>query len=312
MYVAPPPKEDQSRYQAKLLVNMVVVVFLVVGLLLVLQHFRFLYLREIPLIGDWLMDIYERIFGVPKVAILHGEDSVGDWEVLQNRLSERLIFYSEDIDVGKFSAGMGAKLNQYSLIIVEDARRLDKDKLLNLIDYVEGGGNLIWVGDAGTQGIVQYEDTVLANQTGWVRRRVCIDSVTLSPCDCKTVKQNGTCKFLPSEAEQSELDFTAILGLDFLKNVMLEEPPRFEIVDRAHWSVAGINLTFQLTNVDRIASAQNRYDTALVANIVVGDKQYPGVVVNDQPGTWGAAIYFAYPPEETMEVLLPIVERLRY
>ena len=96
---APPPAEDQSRYQAKLIINMVVAVFLVIGLLLVLQYFHFLYLRELPLIGNWLMDIYERVFGVPKVLILHGDDSLGDWTALRDGLSQRLIFFSEDVDV---------------------------------------------------------------------------------------------------------------------------------------------------------------------------------------------------------------------
>lgn len=147
MYV-PPPAEDQSRYQAKLIVNIVVVVFLIVGILMVMQYFNFLYLRDLPMVGGWLMDVYERVFGVPKVLILHGEDSIGDWELLQRTLSERLIFYSEDLDVTKFGAGLGEKLSQYGLVIVEDVKRLDKDKLKNLSLFTIGR-NICMVSSGG-------------------------------------------------------------------------------------------------------------------------------------------------------------------
>ena len=306
-----PPPADESRAQAKLIINMVVVVFLLIGLLLMFQYFSFIYLRDIPLIGGWLMDIYERVFGVPKVLILHGDDSIGDWTELKSKLSTKLIFYSEDVDVRRFSAGLGQKLTQYGLVIVEDAKRMDKDKLINLDDYVQGGGNLIWVGDAGTIGYVEYDGKVLANQTGWTRSIVCIDERTLATCSCKTVSSNSTCKFLPDEAEQLRMDFSATMGVDFVRNVV-GDAPRLEIVDRSHWTAAGINLTFSIPGTNKITKVTNSYDSALVANVKLKDKMYPGVIVNDPPGAWGAVVYFAYPPEETMEVLLPIVDRLRY
>ncbi len=309
MYVSSPA--DESRRQARLIVNMVLVVFLLIGLLLMLQYFHFLYLRDIPLIGNWLMDVYERVFGVPKVLILHGDDSIGNWEELRSQLSKRLIFYSEDVDVRKFSAGMGQKLKEYGLVIVEDAKRLDKDKLINLDDYVRSGGNLIWVGDAGTIGYVEYEDRVLANQTGWTRNIVCIDEKTLAACSCKTVRANSTCKFLPDEAEQVRVDFSATLGVDFSRNV-IGDNPILEIVDRSNWAVMGIRLTFPLSGTNKITKVANSYDSSLVANVKLGEDTYPGIVINDQPGVWGSVIYFAYPPEKTMEILLPIVERLRY
>ncbi len=303
---------DKSSQQARLIVNMVVVVFLLIGMMLVLQHFHFIYLRDVPVVGDWMMDIYERVFGAPKVLILHGDDSVGNWETLRDNLAERLIFYSDDIDVRKFGAGAGQVMSKYGLVIVEDAKQLDKDKLLNLQDYVKGGGNLIWVGDAGVLGTVSYEDTLIVNQTGWLRKQVCIDANSLAVCDCKNVgKEGSNCKLLPGEAEQTTIDFTTVIGTSFVKGLTVSSP-EFEVVDRGHWSVAGIRGRFNMANVTEATAVENKYTTALVANLNVGDKAYPGVIVNDQPGSWGMSVYFAYPPEETMEVILPIVERLRY
>lgn len=311
MYPLPPPQQDRSQYQAKLIVNMVVAVFLIVGLMLVLQYFNFIYLREVPVMGNWLMDIYERVFGVPHILVLHGDDSIGDWTVAPKEMANRMLFFSEDIDVRKFSSGMGAKLKQYGLVIVEDVKTLDKDKLINLDDYVKGGGNLIWVGDAGTRGSVQYNGVTIANQTGWTRDILCMDEITYAACDCEDVKANSTCKFLPDEAEQTRVDFSATLGVDFVKNEVVTNP-QVEVVDRAHWSVVGITRTFNLENVSRISSVTNTYDSALVANINFLDKSYPGVIVNDLPGSSGTVVYFAYPPEETPEILLPLVERMRY
>jgi hypothetical protein len=309
----PPPQPEQARYQAKLLVNMVVLVFLIIGLLLVLQYFNFIYLRDIPVIGNWLMDTYERVFGVPQVLILHGDDSLGDWTALQLALTNKMIFYSEDIDVRKFTAGLGAKLNQYDLVIVEDALTIDKDKLVNLDSYVKGGGNLIWVGDAGTRGEVHYEGEVIANQTGWFRGIVCVDSVTMKQCNC-TLNKTASCKFLPESADggaaQMQEDFTGILGMTFIKDIV-GTGATMEIVDNDHWAATGIKYNFPL-NVSKITSVSNSMATALVANINISNKVYPGLVVNDPPGSWGNIVFFAYPPEETPEILLPLVQRLRY
>lgn len=309
------PVQDEGQRQTKLIVNMVVAVFLIVGLLLVLQYLHFIYLRDIPLVGNWLMEMYERVFGAPRVLILHGQDSLGDWGELQDKLSNNLIFYSEDLDVDKFSSGMGNKLDQYSLVIVEDARRMDKDKLINLDDYVKGGGNLIWVGDAGTQGVVEYDNIHIANQTGWSREIVCIDETTMGSCSCNKVSANSTCKFLPDEAEQTEIDLKAVLGVSFIKNEIVKAP-QLEIVDKAHWSVAGIRPLFELNMTNKITRVSNAYSTSLIANLNIPDgvetDSYPAIIVNDNPGSGGMTVYFAYPPEKTPEILFPLVERMRY
>lgn len=307
-----PPSEDNSQYQTKLIVNVVVAVFLILGLLIVLQYFNFIYLNDVPAVGGWLMDVYEQLFGAPRILILHGDDSVGDWMKLRNELSQRLIFYSEDIDINKYSAGMGDRLKKYGLVIIEDAKRIDKGKMLNIETYIKEGGNVIWVGDAGVEGIVKYNDNVLETQSGWVRPIVCIDEKTLKSCDCKKVTApNSTCKYLPDEAERKPVDMTKLLGVVYI-DIIKGSPTQLEIVDRRHWAAAGINRTINLADVNEAGAVSNSYSSTLVANLHIGSKTIPAVVVKDGPGAWGKVAYFAYPPEETMELFLPIVERLRY
>jgi|GEM_PF-1734847 len=312
----PMPQPDQSNYQAKMIVNMVVVVFLVIGLLMVMQYFNFIYLRDVPVMGGWLMGIYERIFGVPQVLMLHGDDSMGDWVALRDRLSANMMFASQDLDAREFDSGSGiiSLLKQYALVIVEDVKTLDKDKLASIDEYVRGGGNLIWVGDAGTVGTVEYEGFVIKNQTGWLRPIVCVDKFAMTACNC-TMNASSNCKFLPADhgggTGQKQIEFNNLLGLTYIENVP-GIAPQIRIVDRNHWAAVGIKRTFILANVTSITSVANAMETALVANVNASNKLYPGIIVNDLPGTWGNIVYFAYPAEETPEILMPIIERLRY
>jgi hypothetical protein len=309
------PVPQQSQNQTKLIVNVVVSVFLIIGLLLVLQYFNFIYLRDVPAIGGWLMDIYERVFGPPHVLIVHGDDSIGDYTALRKVLEEKLVFYSEDIDVADYSSGFGERLKRYGLVIVEDVQTLDKDKLVNFDDYIKGGGNVVWVADAGTKGNVRYKERIITNQSGWFRELVCVDEISMLSCDCSTVKANSTCKFLPQSEDngvgQLQEDFASILGANFVKNVFGANPT-VKIIDNDHWAITGIKTYFNMSNVNKIASVSTVFSTALLANIIIANETYPGVIVNDAPGSSGAVVYFAYPPEETPEILLPLIERLRY
>ena len=112
MYPIPPPA-DESRYQAKMIVNVVVIVFLILGFLIMLQFFHFVFLKDIPLVGDWMLDIYEKIFGAPHILIVHGDDSIGDWNQLKIDLSREVIFVSEDLDLTSVgSGGLGDLLDR--------------------------------------------------------------------------------------------------------------------------------------------------------------------------------------------------------
>jgi len=307
-----PPQAEETQNQAKLIVNIVIVVFLVLGLLLILQHFHFLFLGDVPVLGDWLMDMYERIFGPPHILILHGDNSIGDWVTVRNRLAEELIFVSEELDIRTAGSELKILLPRYSLVIVEDCRTMDKTILLNLDEYVAGGGNIIWVGDAGTIGDVTYNGQQIARQGGWDRDIVCVNKQTMLSCNCSTVKAGSDCIVQDDKAEQTKLTFSNRLGVSFLENVEASEPV-MNIVDTRHWVVLGLLRSFTLKNVDLFASVDPKYDAGRLANIVDDDgKIYPGVVIQDKFGSSGMVVYFAYAPEETMEILKPLVERLRY
>jgi len=307
-----PEQAEETQNQAKLIVNIVVVAFLVIGLVLVLQHFHFIFVGDIPLVGDWFLEMYERIFGPPHILILHGDDSIGDWLTLRNTLAEELIFISEEIDVQQAGSQLSILLPRYSLVVVEDCRTMDKAMLINLDDYVKGGGNLIWVADAGTRGDVMHDGKVLAKQGGWDRDLVCINQRTLTTCNCSTVSQDSDCKFLADEAEQKKVTFSNRIGAGFRENVLTKQLA-MHIVDRSHWSVVGLLENFPLPGVDRFTEVSAKYKAGLLSNLITEDgSTYPGIITQDQFGAEGMVVYFAYPPEHTMEILKPLVERLRY
>jgi len=314
MYPPVAAPEDPGKAQAKLLVNIVVVIFLIIGLFMVLQYFNFLFLQDMPIMGGWLMDVYEQVFGVPRILVLHGDDSIGDWRAMRNALSNEIIFISEDLDVNEIQGGILPILKKYSLIIVEDAKTINKDKLLNIDQYVEGGGNIIWVGDAGTRGIVKCTEGAKEGevyQYGWQRDVLCFNA-ECETCDCKTASNKSKgCAFLADTAEKTRIKFQNRLGVSFVENMNDTLSPNIEITDKYHWAVQGLRRNFTL-ETDTYTKVSAGYTTHSVADIVDKGVRYPAVITNTLPSASGMVVYFAYPPEETLEILKPLVERLRY
>lgn len=318
----PGPAPEKKIDQQKIIIDIVVIVFLFLALLVALQYFHFIFLRDVPVIGNWLMDVYEQVFGVPKILIVHGDDSVGDWQKLDNRLREEVIFASQDIDVNDISPQL---LARFSLVIVEDAKTIKRDYLQHFNDYYEKGGNIIWVGDAGTRGEVTHNDgTLVKVESGWDRKAVCINpeknaagNYTLCSCqnDTKIMVNNKEtpnpkCKFL---FYNSDLHFQYMLGLDSYLRYKTVDKPEMSIKDRYNWMVRGILPSFQLNETKEVALVSMAGSSAnKVATVTVDKEEFPAIVAMDSPGAFGMMIYFAYPPEHTMEILKPVVERLRY
>lgn len=96
--------------------------------------------------------------GNPKVLIVHGDDGLGNpellAEIMQNR--ELLGIRTETAHLDRISLG---NLQKYDLIIVEHARAMSTKKMKALVDYAVGGGRLVWTGDAGT--VLTQDDNYL-------------------------------------------------------------------------------------------------------------------------------------------------------
>jgi len=97
-------------------------------------------------------DLYYSIKGHPRVAIIYGDDGLGDPIALQQIFSDRtklaLGAQVTAIHLNNINPG---NLKFYELVIVTRAKTMSTDKMKMFIDFAIQGGKLIWTGDAGTK-----------------------------------------------------------------------------------------------------------------------------------------------------------------
>lgn len=125
--------------------HIIALCLLVFILLFSLVNFGYVRCDEIP----GFCSVYYAIKGEPQIAIVYGEGAVGDPELLRNSLPEA---------VGEFPAWINVEnvrtkgvLDPYQVVIVEGPKEMSTETLRVFMDYVQKGGRLVWVGDAGTE-----------------------------------------------------------------------------------------------------------------------------------------------------------------
>lgn len=95
-------------------------------------------------------EVYYAIKGQPKILIVYGTDGLGDPDLLAEKLRDPRVVGAANIskeDIERVSLG---NLKDFDMVIVERAKQIDTDKLESFMAYVDGGGRLVWTGDAGT------------------------------------------------------------------------------------------------------------------------------------------------------------------
>lgn len=96
--------------------------------------------------------------GKARVLIVYGDSGLGDPQLLEKTLSNPGAFIApaRSMHIDRISTG---NLKEYDLVIVEKARKLGSEDLVMFMDYVRGGGRLVWTGDAGT--LIEKGDQLL-------------------------------------------------------------------------------------------------------------------------------------------------------
>jgi hypothetical protein len=123
------------------IIGIAVLIFI---LLFVLVNFGYLRPCDIP----GFADIYYSIKGYPRIAIVYGNDGMGNPQLLRSVIIERRHQFPDMIPISNLKTG--GVLDPYEMIIVEHARTIDTSVFYAFRDYVQRGGRLVWVGDAGT------------------------------------------------------------------------------------------------------------------------------------------------------------------
>jgi hypothetical protein len=103
--------------------------------------------RDIP---GWC-DVYYGIKGPPKTLIVFGAEGLGDPDLLATALRNPDYAAATNISRQELDYISAGNLKQYDLVIVTRARQMSTDQLKSFMEFVDGGGRLVWTGDAGTQ-----------------------------------------------------------------------------------------------------------------------------------------------------------------
>lgn len=147
-----------SRDLVKDFMHIIILLVLVFGLLFLITWGGVIKCKTIP---GWC-NIYWGIVGQPKVLIVYGSGGLGDHLLLQQYMSDpKLIGVKPNtMNVNNINTG---NLKNYSLVIVEEAKEISTEKLKAFIEYVNGGGRLVWTGDAGTE-LAQGDEYLYADE----------------------------------------------------------------------------------------------------------------------------------------------------
>ncbi|MBU0662247.1 hypothetical protein KKH30_05135, partial [Candidatus Micrarchaeota archaeon] len=137
----------QAQQLGPLLYRIAILAVLVVALLGVIMWIFGCSIIPVP----GACDVWWGVMGEPKVLIVHGDDGLGNPQLLQSAMESKehlglrvRVAHLDTITLGN--------LKDYDLIIVEQARTMSTKKMKMLVDYALGGGRLVWTGDAGAEG----------------------------------------------------------------------------------------------------------------------------------------------------------------
>ncbi len=125
----------------------ILIVLVLIGVLLYILTFTgTIKCKTVP---GWC-NIYYSVKGKPTVAIVHGDNGLGDPFLLQQLLQnpEHAGISARTIPIETISLG---NLKDYELVIVDRARKMSAEQMKMFIDYANSGGNLVWTGDAGAE-----------------------------------------------------------------------------------------------------------------------------------------------------------------
>lgn len=103
--------------------------------------------RDIP---GWC-SVYYTIKGPPKTLIVYGDAGLGDPDLLQQLLRNPTYAAATNVSRQAVDFVSAGNLKNFDLVVVTRAREMSTKQLQAFMEYADGGGRLVWTGDAGTQ-----------------------------------------------------------------------------------------------------------------------------------------------------------------
>ncbi len=309
--------ELPSGNTAKTVSKVFVLIVLVFVLLYILTFTSTIKCKIFP---GWC-EVFYSIKGQPKTGIVFGEDGLGDPYLLQRLLSDPRHAGARATMLPLDTLTKG-NLSHYDLIIVDRARTMNTEKIKMFIDYANAGGNLVWIGDAGSKAENEEEYLYEDERFGANKEHV------LSNAWAR--KYNGKVVLLD-----------ALLGVQFMKNYcnirnettcpnnQINTVGNLSTVDNDHSLTRAFSPTlpfhfygkqgFALVKPSHASLATNLIVVDFGGKLKDGETEYgnnlPIVVATSNAGFLGVSIgenvfYYAIPPEYLASDDLP--EKQRY
>jgi len=246
--------------------------------------------------------------------IVQGDEGLGDPE-----------FLFQTLRGPKFSARATLKhidlvslplLRENSIVIVEKAREMSVEDIKMFMDYVNLGGKMVWVGDAGTKTPLDESDDNYflsfenrgSEQNGfigpWARRngdfQVSLDyllgvNFKSNYCDLVDCSNNGLIGHLNIVDSDEKIVYGISQGLPLYGN--------FSIVETSSEAYQSA-LAFMDNGTDLIATPPTEYFWLNSGRTNFGG-EFPVIVSS---GVGGRVVYYAFPPEYFVSDEMPIDE----
>ncbi len=293
--------------------HLVVLAVLVVVLLVVLTKFQWVHCSMIPGWCNVYCDVITRSHA--QVALIYGPPGSGIGNPVADDLETRGNLENEiralrpdiallPISVDDLSAGL---LKRYDVVILERARNMSSRQVKVLIDFVERGGTLVFVGDSATYQYVDAYDLLLAqqeNQTYYDKLQRILDARNVSwnsdyaKRSIEEYKKTDTYDTIVnySKIRTGFRKLVAVTASQYSRTVI--RPGYFVNLSIAlpdHLVAKGLLKKLTDTQIREYAIVQaDPSSTDIIAYIEDGQNRYPAIVETRYAGK---VLYFAFPPE---------------
>jgi len=276
------PKRESAQ---ETLIKMLVFLALVVVLLVVLTKFKFIHPRDIPGWKGFYCGVIEQ--RQSRILIVHGDEGLGDPDKLANQLSRfRVSAPPEQLHASRLSSGM---LKNYELVIVEKMKRVTFTQAEALKSYMDGGGSVIWIGDAGSEYYLSEED----------RQAALIENESNPGAYERLLNKSAKTKGFGEIGQY-------YLGVTYLRTEANASGVTLKVVDRNNPLVQAVVEELELGSMPFTVVAEGRVGAATGASksavLDYGGHEYPAVIDSKYVGR---IVYIAFPPEQVTESVQP-------
>ncbi len=299
--------------------HLVVLAVLVVVLLVVLTKFQWIHCSIIPGWCNVYCNVITRSHA--QVALIYGPPGDGIGNPVADDLETRGSFENEirslrpDIallPISKDDLSVGL-LKRYDVVILERARTLSSRQITTLVDFVQRGGTLVFVGDSATAQYVDPYDLLLAQQenqsyyerlenelnkrnetwsSGYANRSL----EAFKKTDTYDTRQNY------SKFKYGFRKLVAVTAAEYNRTVVRPYFLNLSIALPDSLIAKGLQKKLTDTQIREYAIVQaDPASTDIIAYIEDGKNRYPAIL---ETRFAGKVIYFAYPPERTNSATL--------